>query len=388
MNILGIETSCDETAIALVEFNKQGITLRQSSGQEGTKRIREIKGKEEFLKINILSDKVASQIKIHEPFGGVVPGLAAREHIKNLPILLDGVKGDTIDKKDKRGKWDIEDLMKIVDLITVTHGPGLMPCLLVGVAFAKALAYKYKKPIIGTNHLDGHLYSGLLSLDQETDIELPMFPAIGLIVSGGHTELILVNKIGNYKLLGETLDDAAGEAFDKIARLLGLGYPGGPIIEKFAKDGNPQSFNFPRPMINSGNYNFSFAGLKTAVLYKVREIQKNNKDKEKIDDVAVKNLAASFQQSVIDTLIAKLKSAIIEFNPKSIFLGGGVLANQALRDAIGKINLEQTIYLPQKKYCGDNASIIALAAYLNSEIISKSKNNWKYLEVNPNLVIN
>jgi N6-L-threonylcarbamoyladenine synthase len=380
MNILGIETSCDETAIALVEFNKQG--LREAKGLQG------IKGKERFLKINILANKVASQIKIHEPFGGVVPGLAAREHIKNLPILLDEVKRDTGDKGNKEDKWDIEYIMKMVDLITVTHGPGLMPCLLVGVAFAKALAYKYKKPIIGTNHLDGHLYSGLLDFCQETDIELPMFPAIGLIVSGGHTELILINKIGSYKLLGETLDDAAGEAFDKIARLLELGYPGGPIIEKFAKDGNPQSFNFPRPMINSGNYNFSFAGLKTAVLYKVREIQKNNKGQEKIDDITIKNLAASFQQSVIDTLIAKLKSAITEFNPKSIFLGGGVLANQALRDAVSKINLEQTIYLPQKKYCGDNATIIALAAYLNSETILKSKNNWTHLEVNPNLVIN
>ncbi|MFA6437007.1 MAG: tRNA (adenosine(37)-N6)-threonylcarbamoyltransferase complex transferase subunit TsaD [Candidatus Paceibacterota bacterium] len=356
MNILGIETSCDETAIALVEFNKQGT--------RGS------------LKINILADKVASQIKTHEPFGGVVPGLAAREHIKNLPILF------------KETKRDIEKIMKMVDLIAITHGPGLMPCLLVGVAFAKALAYKYQKPIIGTNHLDGHLYSGLLSLDQKIDVKLPLFPAIGLIVSGGHTELILINKIGSYKLLGETLDDAAGEAFDKVARLLGLGYPGGPIIEKIAKDGNPRTFDFPRPMINSGNYNFSFAGLKTAVLYKVREIQKNNKGQKKIDDITIKNLAASFQQSVIDTLIAKLKSAIIEFNPKSIFLGGGVLANQALRDAIGKINLEQTIYLPQKRYCGDNASIIALAAYFNSEIISKSKNNWKYLEVNPNLVIN
>jgi len=380
MNILGIETSCDETAIALVEFNKQGAILRQCSGQEKIK---------ESLRINILADKVASQIKIHEPFGGVVPGLAAREHIKNLPILLDEVKRDTGDKGHKGDKWDMEEMMKIVDLITVTHGPGLMPCLLVGVAFAKALAYKYKKPIIGTNHLDGHLYSGLLDLDQKTNIKLPLFPAIGLIVSGGHTELILINKIGSYKLLGETLDDAAGEAFDKVARLLGLGYPGGPFIENVAKDGNPQSFNFPRPMINSGNYNFSFAGLKTAVLYKVREIQKNNKEQEKIDDITIKNLAASFQQSVIDTLMAKLKSAITEFNPKSIFLGGGVLANQALRDAVSEINLEQTIYfLPQKKYCGDNASIIALAAYLNSETISKSKNNWTHLEANPNLVIN
>jgi len=360
MNILAIETSCDETAIALVKFCQEK--------------------QKDFLKVKILADEIASQIEIHAPYGGVVPGLAAREHVKNLSRIFQEIL--------KKNKKKTEDFMKEIDLIAVTSGPGLMPCLLTGTSFAKALAYKHKKPLIGANHLEGHLFSSLLGQGSVVNIQKLNFPALGLIVSGGHTELILVKAIAQYKLIGETLDDAAGEAFDKVARLLGLGYPGGPAIEKTAKNGNEDKFKLPRPMISSPDYNFSFSGLKTAVLYKIKDYQTEGgtikKQRKLLNKIKV-DMAASFQKAVIETLIKKTEKAIKELHTKTLLVGGGVTANNQLRTEL-KILSERTetgLVLPDKRYCGDNAVMIALAAYLN---YCQDKNYfWQELEVNSNL---
>ena len=238
MKILAIETSCDETAMALVEA-KGGLNP--------------LAGRPRF---KVLKDVVSSQVEIHRPYGGVFPTLAKREHIKNLPVVLDDLG---LSQKD----------IKNIDAIAVTIGPGLEPALWTGINFAKELAKKYKKPILGGNHLEGHLYSPILSL-KDTDKNIPL-PAIGLIVSGGHTILLVLEKIDKWKKIGETRDDAVGEAYDKVARMLGLPYPGGPEIEKISKSGDPKAIEFPRPMIHHKNYDFSFSGLKTSVYYYTRD---------------------------------------------------------------------------------------------------------------------
>lgn len=312
MTILAIETSCDETAVAVIKFS--------------------IKGK---IK-NIFSNLVASQIKLHAPYGGVVPHLAAREHEKNLAILLEKIKN-----------------LKY-DYVAVTNGPGLSPCLWRGINIVKT----FNKPIIPVNHLEGHIYSNW-----------PFkFPCLALIVSGGHTELVLMKKHLDYKLLGETRDDAAGEAFDKVARLLGLGYPGGPEIEKLAQSGDPKTYNLPRPMIHSKDYDFSFSGLKTATRYII--------EKEKVNKA---DMAASFQKAIIDVLKAKLEKAEKEFNPKSIIMGGGVTANQALRQAIPQAKA------PELELSLDNAVMIAMAGYWKAK--KKMFVKPEQLEARPNLVL-
>ena len=363
MNILAIETSCDETAIALVEFYQ--------------------KKQKDSLEIKILADKIASQIEIHAPYGGVVPRLAAREHIKNLSQIFKEIL-----KNSKNSKERTSDFMKKIDLIAVTSGPGLMPCLLTGTSFAKALAYKYKIKITGINHLEAHLFSSLLSQSPSINLQRLKFPALGLIVSGGHTELILVKAIGEYELIGETLDDAAGEAFDKVARLLGLGYPGGPAIEKVAKNGNEDKFKLPRPMIGSPDYNFSFSGLKTAVLYKIKDYQGKSKivkENQKSLNRIKADMAASFQKAVVETLIKKTGKAIKEFNIKTLLVGGGVLANNQLREELKILSerVKTNLILPNKRYCGDNAAMIALAAYLN--YCQDKDYSWQELKVNSNL---
>src|SRR3989344_2984847 len=279
MKILAIETSCDETAVALV--NCKG-TLRQAQGSK--------------LRFKVLKNIVSSQIKIHRPFGGVVPTLAKREHIKNLPKIFKRLK------------------IEQADLIAVTVGPGLEPALWAGIEFAKNLAREMKKPLIGANHMEGHLYSNVL---KNIGID---FPAVALVVSGGHTILLHMTSLTKWKKLGETRDDAAGEAFDKVARLLGLPYPGGPEIQKLAAEGKPV-INFPRPILREKSYDFSFSGLKTAVLYYLRD----NPTASKAD------VAASFQQAVIDVLVAKSVRAAREYGAESILLCGGVSANKALR---------------------------------------------------------
>lgn len=344
MLILGIETSCDETSVSVIEVNEDQIAV----------------------KTNIVS----SQIKKHAPFGGVVPSLAAREHIKNLPYVskkaLDGFNMDQI------------------DLIAVTSGPGLISSLLVGTTFAKTLAYKYQKPIIGVNHMEGHIYSNWLKLAGKS----PTFPALCLIVSGGHTQLTLMTDHGRYKTIGQTVDDAAGEAFDKIARILGLGYPGGPAIqveaEKFQSKADTlltEKITLPRPMINSKNYNFSFAGLKTAVLYKVRELTKKYL-LEKIRS----EMAHEAQEAIVDVLIQKTIRAAKEFKVKSIMLSGGVSANKLLRQRLIETGekLKIPAYMPNSEYTTDNAAMIAVAGYFSSKN-SKTKNiGWEKVKADAN----
>jgi N6-L-threonylcarbamoyladenine synthase len=357
VNILAIETSCDETAVALIEAKANSF--------------------------EVIEDLVSSQIKVHAPFGGVVPNLAAREHLKNLPLMLK--------KTIKKRKLTSRD----IDLIAVTEGPGLIPALLIGTNSAKALAYAWKKPLVGVHHIAGHIYANFVGENSN-----PEFPILALIVSGGHTQLILMKKHLDFKIVGETLDDAAGEAFDKVARILGLGYPGGPAVAALAAKFSIFNFQFsnkskflnlkfslPRPMINSGILNFSFSGLKTAVLYIVRDNPKILKSKE-----LKAALCAEFQQAVIDVLVGKTLKAAKKYKPKSILLGGGVSANKELRAQLGeaiKKSFPNTKYhLPDTRYSLDNAAMIAVAGYFQYKLAKNEKkfeNNWKNLEADAGL---
>jgi N6-L-threonylcarbamoyladenine synthase len=369
MNILALETSCDETAVALVRAKKN-----------------------EF---EVVDDLVSSQIKVHAPFGGVVPNLAAREHLKNLPMML-----KKIIQKHKLTPKDI-------DLIAVTEGPGLIPALLIGTNSAKALAYAWKKPLIGVHHIAGHIYANFIQSPalrnsgnlfagrEKSDFSRIKFPILALIVSGGHTQLILMKKHMDFKIVGETLDDAAGEAFDKVARILHLGYPGGPIVSKIADEYTKNTrykilnikYQLPRPMINSNNLSFSFSGLKTAVLYIVRDNPKILKNKE-----LKAALCAEFQQAVIDVLVAKTQRAAKKYNPKTILLGGGVSANKELRAQLGS-DIENSISdikynLPDTIYSLDNATMIAVAGYFQYKLAKDKKkfeNSWKDLEADAGL---
>jgi len=312
--ILSIETSCDETAAAVLS----------------------VEDKKDFPIVKTLSSVVKSQIVLHSKMGGVVPEAAARAHVKNiLPVT-------------KKALTDAKVRLADVDYIAATRGPGLIPSLIVGVEFAKALSLASKKPMIGVNHMLGHLYSPMLKMPSGS------FPMISLIVSGGHTMLVLMKDFKNYKVLGQTVDDAAGEAFDKVAKLLKLPYPGGPEVSRLASDGNPSAVNFPRPMINAKNYNFSFSGLKTAVLYHTRDFPKTSKA----------DVCASFQEAVVDVLVAKTLRAAKEFKAKSISLSGGVAANQLLRSTLSKAakKVDAKFFVPPQNLCTDNAEMIGLAA--------------------------
>jgi N6-L-threonylcarbamoyladenine synthase len=315
VKILAIETSCDETAAAVLEVGND--------------------------EIKTLSSVVKSQIKLHAKMGGVVPEVAARAHVKNiLPVTKKALTDSKINLAD-------------IDYIAVTQGPGLIPSLIVGVEFAKALSLATNKPIIPVNHMLGHLYSPL-----KDNLQKNIFPMISLIVSGGHTMLVLMKNIKDYKVLGETVDDAAGEAFDKVAKLLKLPYPGGPEVSKLALKGNPD-FIFPRPMINNKNYNFSFSGLKTAVLYHEQSLKPKSYNLK-----AKQNICKAFQDAAVDVLVTKTMRAVKEFGAKSISLSGGVAANQALRS---ELNLQSKIlnlkfFVPALGLCTDNAEMIGLAA--------------------------
>jgi N6-L-threonylcarbamoyladenine synthase len=378
MRILAIETSCDETGIAL-------LTATGGLGKTGA-----------IPKIQVLKNLVASQIAIHRPFGGVVPNLAKREHLKNLPILLDKIAGKTPAAKEKffagegvkrDGRGADAGGRGGIDLITVTVGPGLEPALWTGIEFAKDIASRYRKPLIGANHLEGHLYSFLLSPEfagskSKTAASTKLFPAIALIVSGGHTILLRVDSLSKWKRLGETRDDAAGEAFDKVARLLELPYPGGPEIEKLAaaqakaaKQNNRPgeahgTIAFPRPMLHDKSYDFSFSGLKTAVLYYHRDHPAKGAAaiaKQKMD------IAASFQAAALDVLAAKTVRAAREVGGKSvaaagarsIILCGGVAANKALRARLAREarDIGCAFLVPEFKYNLDNAAMIGAAGY-------------------------
>ena len=321
---------------------------------------------------NILSNVVSSQIKTHAPYGGVVPNLAARDHLKNIaPCLKTALNEAKIAPKD-------------VDLIAVTVGPGLIPSLLIGVNFAKALAYAWEKPIVAVNHLEGHIVAALNS----NNLKLP---AVALLVSGGHTQLILVKKINDYKIIGETRDDAAGECFDKVAKLLQLGYPGGPAIAKEAAKVNFQfsifNFQLPRPMIQHKNYDFSFSGLKTAVLYKI----KSQKSKIKSQNF-IRELCFETQQAIIDVLIGKTLRAAREYRAKVIILSGGVAANEELRKQfdlkIKNLKLKINFLVPPRNLCTDNGAMIAMAGYFGAKRHPAPRyNSWRKINADANLRI-
>mgnify|MGYP006113011379 FL=1 len=312
MKTLGIETSCDETAIAVFD-SEQGI----------------------------IGESVYSQIKMHAEYGGVVPELASRDHCVKIITVLEEALGD-ID-------------LHSIDQVAYTSGPGLLGALLIGESFAQGLSTALNVPLIPINHLEGHLMSPIMEFPEIT------VPYISLLVSGGHSMIVDVEDRGDYKILGQSQDDAVGEAFDKVGKLLGLSYPGGPHIEKMALEGNPKAYEFPRPMMHSDNLDLSFSGLKTAVLYTVRDI-------EDLNDQVKADVAASFQQAVIDVLTKKIKKAIELTGRDEVIIAGGVAANKALRSAIKELenSMGIKVYYPDLKYCGDNAAMIAFVGSLRS----------------------
>jgi N6-L-threonylcarbamoyladenine synthase len=414
MKILSIETSCDDTGISILEVQKNNS-------------------------FKILANVLHSQIKIHSPYGGVFPALAKREHIKNLPILLEKalkkaklpLLGDQVAKsngidpvRSRPRKASATGTLgrpasNGIDLITVTSGPGLEPALWTGIVFAKELSKKLKIPLMPTNHMEGHLFSVFIKNGKTFTIPKIEFPALSLLVSGGHTELVLIKNWHQYKIIGETLDDAAGEAFDKVARMLELRYPGGPEVSRLAEiarknllDSNkgkqvssgvssatarelqqfsskkiaypkkfclPFSPNFilPRPMLHSKNLDFSFSGLKTAVLYLIRDLKKENPNILQDENIK-KTIALEFENAVVETLVYKTKKAIEKYSIKTLIVGGGVSANKYLKKEITRLcqdfepaEKNLNIYFPSKKLSGDNALMIAVAGYL--KYISKNK---------------
>lgn len=341
MKILGIETSCDETGVAIIEVNP--------NPPAGGK------------KLQILSNVVASSLALHSQTGGIIPNVAAREQVKYMiPVLQESLEKASIKIKD-------------IDVIAVTVGPGLIGSLLVGVETARTLAYVLGKPIVPVNHLLGHIYANFIS-------EIPNFPAVALVVSGGHTDLVLMKKHGSIVWLGGTRDDAAGEAFDKIGRLLGIPYPAGAKIEELAKNGNPKAFNFPSPMIYSKDFDFSFSGLKTAVLRETKSLSSTMN----YEPLTINNICASTQKAIVDVLVAKTIKAAQKYEAKSILLGGGVAANQKLRDEFQlnakRYELNAKFFAPQKSLCTDNAAMIASAAFFNYKPVP-----WKEIAANPEL---
>jgi len=318
MKILGIETSCDETAASIVKDGKK-----------------------------IISNVVASSSDLHKKTGGIIPEVAAREQLHCIIPVIEEALGQKINKKNPD-----------IDAIAVTSGPGLIGSLLIGVETAKALAYIWQKPIIPVNHLQGHLYANFLSKEK------PCFPALGLVVSGGHTDLVLIKDHQKIEWLGGTRDDAAGECFDKCARLLNLGYPGGPAISKEAQKFNKKEREIilPRPIINTDDFDFSFSGLKTAVLNKTKEL----KEKDKFNKKTVQELAFEIQEAIGDVLVKKTIKATEKYKVKSLLLAGGVTANPRLREKIKEnINPKINLFIPPPSLCTDNASYIATYAYFN-----------------------
>jgi len=328
MKILGIETSCDETAAAVLEIKNS--------------------------RFKVWSNIVSSSVKLQAKYGGIVPEVAARKQMEYIiPVIEKSLKG--LQSKE-------------INYIAVTNGPGLISSLRVGFEAARTLSFVWHKPLIVVNHMEGHLYAAQLSNLLATNnspqkLAQIKFPALALLVSGGHTQLVLIQNYLKYKVIGETLDDAVGEAFDKVAKILGLGYPGGPIISKLAENGEAKVFTLPRPMLKSGDYNFSFSGLKTAVLYKVKAKRLNKKYKQ--------NICAAFQQACVEVLVKKTIKAVSEFKVKTVLVGGGVAANGELRkqlkSEISDSLREVDLLIPEIKLTGDNAVMIALAGYYKAK---------------------
>ena len=374
MRILGIETSCDETAVCVIEAN--GL----------------LAGAEIIIRANI----TLSQAKLHEPYGGVFPNLAKREHIKNLPIIL----------KEVLKKAGLAEEKPNINAIAVTYGPGLEPCLWTGITFAKELSEKWSVPLVPVNHMEGHIFSALLhagatpsvggfkhSVSQESapatryTLYALRFPTLALLISGGHTELDLMEDYGKYRLIGETRDDAVGEAFDKVARLLGLPYPGGPEISRLAENirttasafcktsppiqselnghtptpvlqNTSPSFALPRPMLHSPDYDFSFSGIKTAVLYLLKKIGAPSEQTKAA-------IAREFEDAVTEVLVSKTKRALREYGAQTLIVAGGVVANTHIRSEFGKLAAEEgiTLLIPELSHTTDNALMIAVASY-------------------------
>jgi N6-L-threonylcarbamoyladenine synthase len=332
MKTLGIETSCDETAIAIYDSNK-----------------------------GIIGESIYSQMKMHAEYGGVVPELASRDHCLKIIDVL----------KDALGDYQLSD----IDQIAYTSGPGLLGALLIGESFAQGLSSALQVPLIPINHLEGHLMSPMMEFP-----EISM-PFTCLLVSGGHSMIVDVKAKGDYEIIGQSQDDAVGEAFDKVGKLLGLPYPGGPHIEKLALNGNPKAYDFPRPMIHSDNLDMSLSGLKTAVLYTVQKVVE-------INNHIKADIAASFQKAVTDVLIAKIKKTINQTNRSDVIIAGGVAANKYIRKEFKELEntLNIRVYYPDLKYCGDNAAMIAfvgsmMTATKEKNIKSKVRARWPLNEL-------
>jgi len=372
MIILGIESSCDDTSVALVRADEGGF--------------------------EILAEKTASQIEVHKKYGGVVPEIAGRCHAENIsPLIEEVVNHLTPNPSPCKGDGKFRP-----DVIAVTSGPGLITGLLVGVEAAKTLSYLWNIPIVSVNHIEGHIHSVEIpnSKIQDTNkypISNIQYPALALIASGGHTELILMKEHGHYTRVGATKDDAAGECFDKVAKLLGFDYPGGPKISKFALEGNPNAIKFPRPMLNEDNLDFSFAGLKTSALYWLRDHELSAMNVNPIqmpagifgtqkEGVTINDFCASFEQAIIDVLVGKTLKAVEQFKPKTVILGGGVAANNKLRETLTQTITSQTkisnIQYPISQYCMDNAAMIAIAGYYKA--IKKDFTSWDKITADPN----
>jgi len=328
MTILGIETSCDETAAAIIEGKDSYVILKANT--------------------------LATSLDLHAKTGGIIPEQAAREQVKYiLPVIKDVLQ--------KTYGADSFTILNKIDAIAITYGPGLIGSLLVGVETAKTLAFALNKPIVPINHMVGHIYANFIVENEK--INLPEFPLLALVVSGGHTDLLLMKRHGDFHLLGGTRDDAAGEAFDKIGRMIGLAYPAGPEIERLAKLGNPKRFHFPRPLLYENTYEFSFSGLKTAVLREVTKLA------DKLTSQTIQDICRATQDAISEVLVKKTLRAVKEHNVKSLLLSGGVAANQTLRDSFSQMITEQglttNLFAPAKNLCTDNAAMIASAAYFN-----------------------
>ncbi len=414
MLILGIESSCDDTAVALLDCSAKGCF--------------------------VISEKTASQIDIHKKYGGVVPEIAGRMHAEKIVPLIEEALKTTSPLKSPLGQGGKPtprtpsddgayppvrgDLRP--DVIAVTAGPGLITGLIVGVEAARALSYAWNIPLVAVNHIEGHIHSVEITksklqisnkipkskklINQSTNQPIN-YPALALIASGGHTELILIKKQGQYKLLGKTRDDAAGECFDKVAKLLGLPYPGGPAVSKFAESGNPRAINFPRPMLKEKylsakggpafGWDFSFAGLKTSALYWLRDNVNTTsglplKERETVSPplrwgatrggVSLNDFCASFEQAIIDVLVAKTVRTAEQYRPKTVILCGGVSANKklqnSLRQAMARSSPISDIRYPTSDYCMDNAAMIAVAGYYRA--LKNDFTDWKKIEADPN----